>query len=393
MDLTGVIADIYMCEWDKKMMQIMNDKGYEYKMYKRYKDDINVIFSKEGSGNPTTKEITDELKMMADSVDGNLTVKTDVTENYEDKKLPILDVKVWIGKDKNNETKILYNHFMKSVSSKKVIQENSAHGERMRENVLVNDVCRVMRNCSENLEWDNGKKESLDMYMGRLQFSGYNENERYKILKKACDKYDNVRVGNRRIGLRKKKKNWYMKDGVSETVMFVNATPNEILKKKVEKIAKKYKLKVKVVERRGRTVKSMLQKSDPFKKLECSETDCVICREGMDIDCRRRGIVYEIECKEEGCNKKYIGQTGRSIYERIKEHNTYNEKDREDDNKPLAKHSFDEHEGKKVKFNVKLKGNTYGKPSRRMLTEAVYIDDMMTFESMNEKKGWSHVII
>ena len=175
--------------------------------------------------------------------------------------------------------------------------------------------------------------------------------------------------------------------------MFVNATPNEILKKKVEKIAKKYKLKIKVVERRGRTVKSMLQKSDPFKKLECSETDCVICREGMDIDCRRRGIVYEIECKEEGCNKKYIGQTGRSIYERIKEHNTYNERDREDDSKPLAKHSFDEHEGKKVKFNVKVKGNTYGKPSRRMLTEAVCIDDMMMFESMNEKKGWSHVII
>ena len=29
MDLTGVIADIYMCEWDKKMMQIMTDRGYD----------------------------------------------------------------------------------------------------------------------------------------------------------------------------------------------------------------------------------------------------------------------------------------------------------------------------------------------------------------------------
>ena len=42
---------------------------------------------------------------------------------------------------------------------------------------------------------------------------------------------------------------------------------------------------------------------------------------------------------------------------------------------------------------MKVKGNTYGRPSRRMLTEAVCIDDLMMFESMNEKKGWSHAII
>ena len=33
--------------------------------------------------------------------------------------------------------------------------------------------------------------------------------------------------------------------------------------------------------------------------------------------------MYEIECKEEGCSKKYIAQTGRSWYERIKELNIY----------------------------------------------------------------------
>ena len=43
----------------------------------------------------------------------------------------------------------------------------------------------------------------------------------------------------------------------------------------------------------------------------------------MDVDWRMRGIVYEIKCKEEGCSKKYIGQTGRTLYERIREHNMY----------------------------------------------------------------------
>ena len=394
MDLTGVIADIYMCEWDKKMIENMADKGYQCKMYKRYKDDINVIIQKEAGRNNTTIEVMNEMKIIADNVDGNLTVKTDVTENYEDGKLPILDVKVWIGNDRENERKILHTHYMKDVSSKKVIQENSAHGERMKQNVLVNDMCRVMGNCSERIEWDDGKKEHLNMYMRRMQFSGYDEKERYMILKKANDKYENTKGERRTYGRNKNRnKSWYLKDGKSETVMFVNATPNERLKRKTEQIAKKYKLKIKVVERRGRTMKRILQKSDPFKKIDCKEKDCVICKEGIDVDCRKRGVIYEIECKEEGCEKKYVGQTGRSLYERMKEHNTYSERDRENDNKPIARHSYEEHEGKKVKFGVKVIGNMFGKPSKRMIGEAVYIDDLMTTESMNEKTGWSHVLL
>ena len=95
--------------------------------------------------------------------------------------------------------------------------------ERMYQSIL----CEVMRNCSENLEWDNGRDERLDMYMRRLQFKGQNENERYTILKKACNKYDKLRQNRRSTELRLKKKNsWYIKDGVGETVKFVNVTPN-----------------------------------------------------------------------------------------------------------------------------------------------------------------------
>ena len=34
-------------------------------------------------------------------------------------------------------------------------------------------------------------------------------------------------------------------------------------------------------------------------------------------ECRSRGCGYELVCKEDG--KKYVGQTGRSVYERTKE--------------------------------------------------------------------------
>ena len=150
---------------------------------------------------------------------------------------------------------------MKDVSTKKVIQENSAHGERMKQNVLINDICRVMRNCSERLEWDDGKKDHLEMYMRRMQFSGYNKKERYEILKKASSKYEKRKDERRENGLNmNRNKSWYLKDGKSETVMFVNATPNERLKKKIEQLARKHKMRVKVVERRGNTMKKLMQK-------------------------------------------------------------------------------------------------------------------------------------
>ena len=53
-----------------------------------------------------------------------------VTENYNDGKLPILELKVWIEHDRNKKKKILYTHYMKDVSTKKLIQVNSAHGEK-----------------------------------------------------------------------------------------------------------------------------------------------------------------------------------------------------------------------------------------------------------------------
>ena len=121
--------------------------------------------------------------------------------------------------------------------------------------------------------------------------------------------------------------------------MFENSTPGEILKKKIERIAKKYKMKMKVVERRGRTVKSMIQKSNPFKNDKCGKEDCVICKNDQKVNCKARGVVYEVECLEEGCGMKYMGQTGRSLYERMKEHNNWNVRDCNESIKPLVRHS------------------------------------------------------
>ena len=55
----------------------------------------------------------------------------------------------------------------------------------------------------------------------------------------------------------------------NETDMFVNSTPGEVLKKKIEIIARKYKMKMKVVEYSRKIIKSILQKNYPFQNDKC----------------------------------------------------------------------------------------------------------------------------
>ena len=58
LDLTGVVADIYMCHWDKIFIQRLADAGILAKIYERYKDDMNLLLEnnkvngKDQSGRP-----------------------------------------------------------------------------------------------------------------------------------------------------------------------------------------------------------------------------------------------------------------------------------------------------------------------------------------------------
>ena len=79
--------------------------------------------------------------------------------------------------------------------------------------------------------------------------------------------------------------------------------------------------------------------------MKCERMDCFVCKDDEKVDCRPRGVVYEIQCEEDGCSMKYIGHTSRSVYERMKEHNNWNERSKEDNGKPLIKHSREFHGG------------------------------------------------
>ena len=118
------------------------------------------------------------------------------------------------------------------------------------------------------------------------------------------------------------------------------------------------------------------------------------CNMDSTINCRKLGPVYEmscVDCKEAlgKPEKMYRGQTGRTTYHRLKEHFSKWE-DRTEDS-VLYKHSIECHRGEDFVVGIKLLATCYGKPTERLITEAVHIDEMPEESSMNERSEWNYV--
>ena len=263
----------------------------------------------------------------------------------------------------------------------------------MKINVLVNEALRIMRNCSKHLPREDVNKH-LQYFTQRMQFSGYPQEYRYEVMTRAFKIHEQpaptTNDNNRRRSKTEKKRNWYDKDKF-DGVMFVDVTENGELKKKVQAVCRKHQVKVKVVEKMNRTIKNTLQRSNPYDWKHCGRNDCPTCNLGIPINCRERGVCYEIDCKN--CRitvmKLYRGQTERSTYERTKEH--FDKWEAKADDSYLHKHSLECHNGEKFEVDVRIIAQCYGKPSTRLITEAVYIEELPKENSMNSKAEWTYI--
>ena len=146
-------------------------------------------------------------------------------------------------------------------------------------------------------------------------------------------------------------------------------------------------MKIKVVEKMRSTLKKEIQRSNPLKSEGCGRVNCVPCTIGSNVDCRTRGCVYEIRCTE--CSRKYIGQTGRSIHERMNEH--FNGMIEKKDKAVLWEHSKKYHNEERFTFEISVKSKCFGEPTTRMITEAVLIDQLTDEETLNSRHEWTYV--
>ena len=192
-----------------------------------------------------------------------------------------------------------------------------------------------------------------------------------------------------------KKKTWFRNDG-SDAVFFVKATPESTLAEKCKMEFRRASLKIKMVERSGKSVKKTLVKSNPFKKRGCNGKSCVLCSLEGDVDCKVREVHYKISCKgvdgngKQCTNINYEGETSRSAGERFKGHmSVIKSKDELIRQKSiLYDHMWESHNGEVPPLGLEILGKFPGDPALRQATEAVSI--RKNKPTMNGREEWTN---
>ena len=421
MDLTGTIAKIFMKWWDTKLLEKMEEVGLTNKMYERYIDDINKCMKQTPPGiryengrlvnseetetldkdKPADKRTMEVISQIANSIHPNIQVEIDVPSNYRDNKMPILDLKVWLEKVATNQgekMKILHKHYIKPMANKYVINKKAAMSSRCKRTILTQMCLRVLLNNSEYLKKEE-KKETVEFFLMRMQASGYDERDRYEVLKSAINAYNKIKdnsirpkyrgkemnTAKRRIEKCEKQRNWY-KEGGFESVIFVPATPKSELARRFQEEVENSELKIKVVEKPGIKIKRILQRNDTSKRRICGDGRCFVCTTTQDGNCRKTGITYAIRCNGDCGGSTYYGETNGNAYTRGLEH--INDYEHERTNSVMMKHCRKKHEGERQQFEMRVTDYVRKDPTKRQIMEAIRINREVEDKRINDRREW-----
>ena len=110
----------------------------------------------------------------------------DFPSNNSDKKMAILDTKVWKCADKGF---IMYEHYEKAVANKDVLHAQSAQSASCKKNVHIQQVLRRMLNTSSRLNWEEHGAPFVTDYMLRMKNAEYDKAYRKNILLHASRVY------------------------------------------------------------------------------------------------------------------------------------------------------------------------------------------------------------
>ena len=169
-------------------------------------------------------------------------------------------------------------------------------------------------------------------------------------------------------------------------MIFVPNTPKSELKNMYVEEIKKSGLKIQVVESAGRSLKSILQKSDPFDSEECRNKEgCPVCQSG-NKHCRRESVTYEIACTD--CGDIYVGETGDNAYTRGNQHVQALENKAKDS--VLWKHIQCKHsEEASPVFKMRVTGTYKDDALLRQVAEGNAIN-RKGGKAMDSKADWNH---
>ena len=155
-------------------------------------DTTKVEEDKKRASDERTMEL---IRQVGDDIHPSIKLEVDYPSKHPDKKLPILDLKVWVEQREkevqgSNQmvSMIMYEFYTKEIASKALVNARSAMSASVKRTVLSQAVLRVLLNCSPLLPWAN-VVEKVDEVVLRMQYSGYNKKFSYEVVDPAIKAY------------------------------------------------------------------------------------------------------------------------------------------------------------------------------------------------------------
>ena len=182
----------------------------ENPLLKIFVDDVNGVFSTIEKGtqyidghlrfnaqkakedeNKSDDEVTmNVIKDIANEIDDMIDMTVDVPSNYASKRVPMLDLEVWIDENSNE---INYAFYEKVTKCPYVISKNSAMSTSKKMECLSQEVFRRLHNTRENLHNDE-IIDIMNKFMLKLKMSGYNCYDRYQILTSGYNHFEKLKA-------------------------------------------------------------------------------------------------------------------------------------------------------------------------------------------------------
>ena len=195
----------------------------------------------------------------------------DTASRHGNKKLPILDMEMWMEKEK-----IIHQFYAKPMTSKSVISARSAFTLKEKKNILLEEGSRRLRNCQPVLPWSKKAAYLTDLNLA-MRKAGHGQDFRAMItvrtVAKYCNSLKNHRSGRKAMYRSKKEREeqrkkeggkataaTWMRKGGATAVFKVSATKESKLATAVEEALSNCPApsgtRTKVQERPGRSLKT-----------------------------------------------------------------------------------------------------------------------------------------
>ena len=134
------------------------------------------------------------IKTIANKIQKSIQVAIDYRSNHMNGRMLVLDLEQWIEEvevEGNSKYQILHSHYMKNIASQNLVNRESALSMQTKISILVSDLERVMGNVSVQRNGEERSKH-VQHLMHRMQFSGYSQEDKVLVYKKAKREFDNI---------------------------------------------------------------------------------------------------------------------------------------------------------------------------------------------------------